>query len=460
MVLLVQMRRYVVIYVRGFFVCVHYSYLVSVSFFFFFNDTATTEIYTLHIVGSVRCVQETGINAEYMGKINKLKVERQRKLNQQYIIIIIKKKKIHSIQIYRIQMKLFFIFILYFLTVAYSSAQKVQCLNEDGKPVDWWVIMKLPIAFNTGLDYMYFDASSNSLEPKTKITGLDSSLFRTLAQIADQTTGKTASVFWNDQPPHEPLPPFTFAHQKGFLGFDLNGDGFILVHSAPNFVTVIDKKVQLTYPSTSLRYGQHFMCITIDSFDVYDKYAELLLIDRPYVYNSSIPSSVQKLVPNLVTLLDINQRGSAQSGVQTFQSAGGLYFTKFAKSGEYQVSFYATFVAPFFHTDMAFETWGNSAEGYMPPECDTFKVVSNLQVEFTKDDSFTSLDDHSKYGISLDGTQPIVCYGDINRQESQLSRGGGTVCFFYPPLHQILLKAFVQLQTCGKQNNSFLEEIQ
>eukprot|EP00825_Cyclidium_porcatum_P047572 TRINITY_DN7763_c0_g1_i1.p2 TRINITY_DN7763_c0_g1~~TRINITY_DN7763_c0_g1_i1.p2 ORF type:complete len:100 (-),score=24.95 TRINITY_DN7763_c0_g1_i1:129-428(-) len=32
-----------------------------VTFFFFFNDTATTEIYTLHIVGSVRCVQETEI---------------------------------------------------------------------------------------------------------------------------------------------------------------------------------------------------------------------------------------------------------------------------------------------------------------------------------------------------------------------------------------------------------------
>eukprot|EP00831_Metopus_contortus_P014454 TRINITY_DN15984_c0_g2_i1.p2 TRINITY_DN15984_c0_g2~~TRINITY_DN15984_c0_g2_i1.p2 ORF type:complete len:100 (+),score=33.04 TRINITY_DN15984_c0_g2_i1:89-388(+) len=28
-------------------------------FFFFFNDTATTEIYTRSIVGSVRCVQET-----------------------------------------------------------------------------------------------------------------------------------------------------------------------------------------------------------------------------------------------------------------------------------------------------------------------------------------------------------------------------------------------------------------
>eukprot|EP00825_Cyclidium_porcatum_P017143 TRINITY_DN19964_c0_g1_i2.p1 TRINITY_DN19964_c0_g1~~TRINITY_DN19964_c0_g1_i2.p1 ORF type:complete len:304 (-),score=34.59 TRINITY_DN19964_c0_g1_i2:819-1730(-) len=38
--------------------CEDFSY---VFYFFFFNDTATTEIYTLHIVGSVRCVQETVI---------------------------------------------------------------------------------------------------------------------------------------------------------------------------------------------------------------------------------------------------------------------------------------------------------------------------------------------------------------------------------------------------------------
>eukprot|EP00831_Metopus_contortus_P080456 TRINITY_DN8231_c0_g1_i12.p4 TRINITY_DN8231_c0_g1~~TRINITY_DN8231_c0_g1_i12.p4 ORF type:complete len:101 (+),score=22.88 TRINITY_DN8231_c0_g1_i12:55-357(+) len=39
------------------------TYCVSLdssrSVFFFFNDTATTEIYTRSIVGSVRCVQET-----------------------------------------------------------------------------------------------------------------------------------------------------------------------------------------------------------------------------------------------------------------------------------------------------------------------------------------------------------------------------------------------------------------
>eukprot|EP00825_Cyclidium_porcatum_P004880 TRINITY_DN12319_c0_g1_i3.p2 TRINITY_DN12319_c0_g1~~TRINITY_DN12319_c0_g1_i3.p2 ORF type:complete len:103 (-),score=27.87 TRINITY_DN12319_c0_g1_i3:103-411(-) len=35
--------------------------------FFFFNDPATTEIYTLHIVGSVRCVQETGYQRRVHG---------------------------------------------------------------------------------------------------------------------------------------------------------------------------------------------------------------------------------------------------------------------------------------------------------------------------------------------------------------------------------------------------------
>ena len=33
-----------------------YTYLTDGSFDVVFNDTATTEIYTLHIVGSVRCV--------------------------------------------------------------------------------------------------------------------------------------------------------------------------------------------------------------------------------------------------------------------------------------------------------------------------------------------------------------------------------------------------------------------
>jgi len=38
------------------FVFLYYSLYCCIYLFFFFNDTAPTETYTLHIVGSVRCV--------------------------------------------------------------------------------------------------------------------------------------------------------------------------------------------------------------------------------------------------------------------------------------------------------------------------------------------------------------------------------------------------------------------
>eukprot|EP00831_Metopus_contortus_P054557 TRINITY_DN45968_c0_g1_i2.p1 TRINITY_DN45968_c0_g1~~TRINITY_DN45968_c0_g1_i2.p1 ORF type:complete len:135 (+),score=60.21 TRINITY_DN45968_c0_g1_i2:82-486(+) len=65
-------------------------------FFFFFNDTATTEIYTRSIVGSVRCVQETGyqrrVHGAFKGDVFKPKEviellydEDERKQHQQLI---------------------------------------------------------------------------------------------------------------------------------------------------------------------------------------------------------------------------------------------------------------------------------------------------------------------------------------------------------------------------------------
>eukprot|EP00825_Cyclidium_porcatum_P022265 TRINITY_DN24573_c0_g1_i1.p1 TRINITY_DN24573_c0_g1~~TRINITY_DN24573_c0_g1_i1.p1 ORF type:complete len:186 (-),score=50.75 TRINITY_DN24573_c0_g1_i1:409-966(-) len=59
-----------------------FSFFLS---FFFFKDTATTEIYTLHIVGSVRCVQETvstqstWVNINQCGLSNSWKRKKKRK---------------------------------------------------------------------------------------------------------------------------------------------------------------------------------------------------------------------------------------------------------------------------------------------------------------------------------------------------------------------------------------------
>eukprot|EP00825_Cyclidium_porcatum_P046977 TRINITY_DN7520_c0_g1_i1.p1 TRINITY_DN7520_c0_g1~~TRINITY_DN7520_c0_g1_i1.p1 ORF type:complete len:169 (-),score=51.86 TRINITY_DN7520_c0_g1_i1:518-1024(-) len=70
-----------------FFVCFFDVLHRLVCFFFFFNDTATTEIYTLHIVGSVRCVQETGINAEYMGDDTQTSKQESCPFNQKHKVL-------------------------------------------------------------------------------------------------------------------------------------------------------------------------------------------------------------------------------------------------------------------------------------------------------------------------------------------------------------------------------------
>eukprot|EP00831_Metopus_contortus_P073725 TRINITY_DN67263_c0_g1_i2.p1 TRINITY_DN67263_c0_g1~~TRINITY_DN67263_c0_g1_i2.p1 ORF type:complete len:165 (+),score=34.53 TRINITY_DN67263_c0_g1_i2:32-526(+) len=71
-------------------VCYFVFALSYYEFFFFFNDTATTEIYTRSIVGSVRCVQETGINAEYMGQLTLLYQLSQ--MSSDWLVKMMKKK--------------------------------------------------------------------------------------------------------------------------------------------------------------------------------------------------------------------------------------------------------------------------------------------------------------------------------------------------------------------------------
>eukprot|EP00831_Metopus_contortus_P067801 TRINITY_DN60538_c0_g1_i1.p1 TRINITY_DN60538_c0_g1~~TRINITY_DN60538_c0_g1_i1.p1 ORF type:complete len:191 (+),score=37.16 TRINITY_DN60538_c0_g1_i1:67-639(+) len=53
-------------------------------FFFFFNDTATTEIYTRSIVGSVRCVQETvSVLQELYAEIEDIAMKAYSGINEQ-----------------------------------------------------------------------------------------------------------------------------------------------------------------------------------------------------------------------------------------------------------------------------------------------------------------------------------------------------------------------------------------
>jgi deoxyribonuclease-2 len=71
----------------------------------------------------------------------------------------------------------------------------------------------------------------------------------------------------------------------------------------------------------------------------------------------------------------------------------------------------------------------------MPTYCRpqyAWDVMNVRNLSFGSGIAYDETKDHSKWGITTN--KAIVCVGDINRMESQRTRGGGTVRFVSLPL--------------------------
>lgn len=63
---------------------------------------------------------------------------------------------------------------------------------------------------------------------------------------------------------------------------------------------------------------------------------------------------------------------------------------------------------------------------------------------------FETLKDHSKWAISTDDSNEWICVGDINRQEHQKVRGGGTVCQKNKFIWEVYHKLVKEIENCPK----------
>lgn len=114
--------------------------------------------------------------------------------------------------------------------------------------------------------------------------------------------------------------------------------------------------------------------------------------------------------------------------IETIQSINGSDFVSFAKSRKFQKELYEDLAAPYFDSgDYYVETWRHGP-GNLDSDCSKRSKVYNIeQIEFkSMNISFKTLRDHSKWMVSEE--KKLICVGDINRQEHQKVRGGGTVC--------------------------------
>lgn len=349
--------------------------------------------------------------------------------------------------------------------VVYSQ---LQCKDENNKPVDWYVLYKLPQLhghknklISNGTAYMFITSngsgdkwilSSRSINSSYSIPGRTlSALYRSYTRPKAR---KVLYMAYNDQPPKgEDL--MYYGHTKGVVMADRTG-GFWLIHSVPHYPSVTFS--QYTYPATGLKNGQSYMCMSLPP-DQMETVGLQLMYNNPRIFTSYMAEEIKSLYPNLTLAAggkDIRKPPWESS--HEVKTRDGISFKSFAKAAKFDKDLYAGWVAGVLRSDLLVETWPNGP-GRLQSECHTTYTVKNVdEVKLSiVSDMFSSHKDHSKWAVSQMESDGWVCVGDINRAASQLHRGGGTACLRNKALWSAFYTSVGSIESCPREG--FLKRI-
>jgi deoxyribonuclease-2 len=293
-----------------------------------------------------------------------------------------------------------------------------QCLDENGKGVEWWIALKHP----DGGFYSYLDVHAPT-DFKRSLYDLNSAkggaITDTVKQLYAANATDGVAVYNDDTDEGHQLA--SHAHAKGVAVFNTQG-GFWMVHSLPKWPNRRSKGYN---GLSSDRYGQAFLCLSLDA-SVFDDVGKLWATNWVQFYDINVPAAIAKKLPNFASA--VNGDKSGQITENFYISTAQTKFLAFAKDKTWAKNLYGDFVAPTLKSDLVVETWQNG-RGSMPSNCSGTYTIENVAIIKTiEGDSWTINQDHSKWTITRDGNVQVACVGDINRQVSQAGRGGGTVC--------------------------------
>lgn len=329
------------------------------------------------------------------------------------------------------------------LTLIYiaTSATALQCLSDTGQPVDSWFIIKAP----NSTRYLYADPES-SFQPSIH-TSLNITSEGALAKTTEQLWKDNVSYFiYNDEDPNSSAYSYTYGHLKGYAAIDESDDSAIWVqHSIPKF---------LEGPSTRNSYGgllsnawdnsQHMICVSITGSTL-ESFAPSLALTRARIYDHFVSKQVSNQYPNLTALLNGYYSSEPICNQQEFETVGGMKFTTFEKSTQWNSALWDNCIAPFYETGLVVQSWLQGSR--MGANCSgPYPITDVMSISFFPDFSWDNQNDHSKWAISKSNN--IVCMGDINRVYAQAARGGGAVCLSEPNYVHALASARFQTDAC------------
>ena len=89
-------------------------------------------------------------------------------------------------------------------------------------------------------------------------------------------------------------------HTKGAIAFD-NESGFWMVHSVPHYPPAATDGYG--YPHTGHKYGQMYLCITLNSTTTINDIGLQLRYNNPDIHDQHLPESMKNAFPNINELV-------------------------------------------------------------------------------------------------------------------------------------------------------------
>lgn len=206
------------------------------------------------------------------------------------------------------------------------------------------------------------------------------------------------------------------------------------MHSFPEFPSIIKGgKIDEKIKDSQLKYGQNMVCVTLSLIDL-KRLIKAVYFSKPkifYKYNFFLEEAHE------------NYKNNINSG---FESVGfyshQLNFTYLSKNSESNLLIWDDILTFHFQTGLLVESWGRP---YSKPKC-IQKQTLNIKEISTSTSTWKSTQDHSKWAVGQ--SSDLLCFGDMNRMDSQLKRGGGALCVKDSNIYLQFLSIIKSIEPC------------
>ncbi|XP_041792092.1 deoxyribonuclease-2-alpha-like [Chelmon rostratus] len=326
----------------------------------------------------------------------------------------------------------------------------VKCRNDKGTAVDWYILYKLPCVNGDGLSYLYMDESTNGWKLSNKKinskSGTVANTLKPLLHFYDKKSEGFGYLLYNDQPPNQNMAPASFGHSKGVVMLDKQ-TGVWLSHSTPKFPTYRSKDF---WPTSGSSNAQTFMCVTY-SYEEFRKIGLQLKYIHAYSYDFDVPTTFHNEL-RCVAQRSCYPKREPWSNVMTLTSMRGHRFTSFAKYTRFGDDLYSGLIVNHLKQGLYVKSWGRMRRP-LPSNCSIPHHVYNVKTVRLNGQSFHDTVDHSKWCVTPKGGW--TCIADMNREVSQMKRGGGAICTNDAEVGGAFHTLFKEYESCEHPQNDF-----